>query len=254
MKVWDTTFIKSATKPAHYPSWEMNEVAFAGTSNVGKSSLMNTLLRRRKLVKVSRTPGRTQLINFFSCKVGQDAREIGLVDLPGYGFARVPLSVKAQWGKMMEGYLQNRRQLKALVLLMDIRRGMKDDDRQLLESLAWYGVQPILVLTKADKFSRNQRRNQVQGICKELGLPKSEVVVFSSHTGLGRDRLWERINELVLPSQNLQDAFEEFAQQEAQSLDEASEDEAFEEASMDEASEDESFEEAAEVVKGDEGA
>lgn len=213
MKVWDTIFIKSGTQPKHFPDWEMNEVAFAGTSNVGKSSLINTLLQRRKLVKVSRTPGRTQLINFFSCKVGQDAREMGLVDLPGYGFAKVPPSVKAQWGKMMEGYFANRRQLKALVLLMDIRRGMKDDDRQLLDSLAWYGVQPILVLTKADKFSRNQRRNQVQKICGELNLPLDEVVIFSSHTGLGRDKLWGRIMEQVLPSQSLADAFDAYVEQ-----------------------------------------
>jgi GTP-binding protein len=201
MKVHDTTFIKSAVKPNQYPDWGMNEVAFAGSSNVGKSSLINTLLQRRALVKVSRTPGRTQLLNFFSCKVGPDAREVGLVDLPGYGFARVPASVKSTWGRMVEDYLRSRKQLRALALVMDLRRGVKEDDQQLLESMAWFGVQPILVFTKADKLSRNQQKTQMAQIAREMGAPIKELVLFSSLSGFGQEELWARILGLCAPPQ-----------------------------------------------------
>ncbi len=197
MKLKDTFFVKSGTRPSHYPDWDMFEVAFAGSSNVGKSSLINTLLERRKLVKVSRTPGRTQLINFFQCDL-HDGRSLGMVDLPGYGFAKVPLEVKAQWGKMMEAYFANRQHLRALVIVMDIRRGMREDDRQLLESLAWFGIQPILVFTKADKLTRNQQTSRLSKLSKELGTPRKELILFSSHNGMGREKLWARISMLCL--------------------------------------------------------
>ena len=107
LKLAETIFIKSAVKPEHYPEWDLHEIAFAGRSNVGKSSLINTLVERRKLVKVSKTPGRTQHINFFQTRF-VDGREMGLVDLPGYGFAKVPKRVKQDWGKMIEAYLGTR--------------------------------------------------------------------------------------------------------------------------------------------------
>ncbi len=198
MKIKNTQFIKSAVRPAHYPEWDLNEVAFAGRSNVGKSSLINTLLMRKALVKVSKTPGRTQLLNFFEVTTGDD-RQLGLVDLPGYGFARVPDSVKRTWGKMIEGYLERRERLKAVVIVMDIRRGMTVDDRHMLESLAFFGPQPILVFTKADKFSANKRRNQILSISKKEGIPKKDMIIFSSHNRMGREALWERIAGLCLP-------------------------------------------------------
>lgn len=198
MKIKTTTFIKSATKASQYPEWSLPEVAFAGRSNVGKSSLMNTLLMRKALVKVSKTPGRTQLLNFFTVLLGDD-REIALVDLPGYGFARVPHSVKRSWGKMIEGYLSGRRNLKVLVIVMDIRRGMEDDDRQLMEALAHFGVQPILVFTKADKLSRNKTTTRLRNLSESLKIPKDELVLFSSHTRKGREKLWARIEEICLP-------------------------------------------------------
>lgn len=199
MKLKSTTFIKSAVKPAHYPELEIAEVAFAGRSNVGKSSLMNTLLGRRALVKVSKTPGRTQHINFFEVLNGKDQR-LSLVDLPGYGFAKVPLSVKAAWGRMIETYLSRRRMLKAVVIVMDIRRGVTEDDRMMINSMAHFGAQPILVMTKADKLSRNKCMNQLNAISKKEGIPVADMVVFSSHTGKGKEALWRRIEQLCLPS------------------------------------------------------
>ena len=128
MHVKSTEFIKSATKPAHYPESDLPEIAFAGRSNVGKSSLINVLVNRKKLVRTSSTPGRTQLINFFDVN-----ESFTLVDLPGYGFAKVPLDVKRQWGPMMETYLSSRANLQGVVLIMDIRRIPRDEDLQMLD-------------------------------------------------------------------------------------------------------------------------
>jgi GTP-binding protein len=199
VKVKDAFFVLSGTKPAHYPTWDLPEVAFAGCSNVGKSSLINTLVQRKNLVKVSRTPGRTQLLNFFQVDF-MDGRSLGVVDLPGYGFAKVPLSVKQQWGTMIETFMLKRRNLKAMILVMDIRRGIKDDDQMLLESLAYFGAQPILVFTKCDKLSTNERVTQHARLSKQLGAPKKEVILFSSHSGLGKDELWKRIELSCLPT------------------------------------------------------
>jgi GTP-binding protein len=199
LTVAQSTFIKSAVRPEHYPDWSLHEVAFAGRSNVGKSSLINTLVTRRKLVKVSRTPGRTQHINFFQADF-HDGRSLGLVDLPGYGFAKVPKRIQREWGVMLEAYLGGRVQLKALVIIMDIRRGMRAEDLQLYEALAHFGAQPILVFTKADKFSRNQRNAALAKIAREVGAPRKELLVFSSLSGLGRDALWERIEQTAMPT------------------------------------------------------
>src|SRR5512138_1254205 len=143
MHVKSAVFIKSATKPAHYPEGELPEIAFAGRSNVGKSSLINALANRKSLVRTSSTPGRTQLINFFDIN-----GTFTLVDLPGYGFAKVPLEVKRQWGPMMQTYLSHRSNLRGVVLIVDVRRVPKDEDIQMLEWLRAYGIQPITVVTK----------------------------------------------------------------------------------------------------------
>ena len=202
LKVLEASFLKSAVKPQHYPEWDLHEVAFAGRSNVGKSSLINTLVGRRKLVKVSRTPGRTQHINFFQVDF-RDGRTLGLVDLPGYGFAKVPKKVKRDWGQMIESYLGGRVQLKALVIVMDIRRGMRPEDEQLYQALAHYGAQPILVFTKGDKFSRNQRQSAMAKIARQIGAPRSELLVFSSLHGTGCDKLWERIEQTAMPTRRI---------------------------------------------------
>src|SRR5512141_2173198 len=135
MIIRSTTFIKSAVKPDAYPDPNLPEVAFCGRSNVGKSSLINVLVNRKNLVRTSSTPGRTQLINFFDVN-----GTFTLVDLPGYGFAKVPLSVKKEWGPMMETYLSRRPNLRGVVLILDVRRTPGDEDLQMLSWLRTYGV------------------------------------------------------------------------------------------------------------------
>ena len=175
MIVKSTEFIKSATKPAHYPPPDLPEIAFAGRSNVGKSSLINVLVNRKNLVRTSNTPGRTQLINFFNVN-----GTFTLVDLPGYGFAKVPLAVKKEWGPMMETYLSRRENLRGVVLILDIRRTPTAEDRQMLDWLRSYGVQPILVVTKCDKVSKNERARQAALIASTLQVDKSEFSFFSA--------------------------------------------------------------------------
>lgn len=192
MRSHNAEFIKSATEPSQYPPADRPEIAFAGRSNVGKSSLINTLLNRKNLVKVSRTPGRTQTINFFDVD-----GELYFVDLPGYGFARVPDEVKDAWGPMIEGYLSSRPNLSAMVCVMDIRRGAEEDDLQLIEAAPHFGVQPILVYTKADKLSKQKRRQKQINIANEFGVHADEILLFSSLEPFGMKRVWRRIKELT---------------------------------------------------------
>lgn len=195
MKAITAEFIKSATAPSQYPETGLPEVAFAGKSNVGKSSLINTLVHRKNLARISNTPGRTQLINFFLIR-----DRCLFVDLPGYGYARVPESVKRKWGPMIESYLRESRQLRLVTMIMDIRRDPGKDDFALIEWLRHYEIPAIVVLTKVDKLSKNQRRNRYQLIRNTLGMPAdSEPVLFSSATGEGRDILWREIERACSP-------------------------------------------------------
>jgi GTP-binding protein len=187
-----TEFIKSATKPAHYPPPVLPEIAFAGRSNVGKSSLINILVNRKSLVRTSSTPGRTQLINFFTVN-----GEFTLVDLPGYGYARVPLAVKKEWGPMIETYLSKRESLRGVVLILDIRRIPVAEDRQMLEWLRAYGIQPLLVVTKCDKVSKNERARQTTAISKALAVSPGEFTFFSALTREGKDEIWGRIEGVL---------------------------------------------------------
>jgi len=187
-----TEFIKSATKPAHYPEGELPEIAFAGRSNVGKSSLVNVLVNRKNLVRTSSTPGRTQLINFF--QVNQDFM---LVDLPGYGYAKVPLEVKRNWRPMMETYLSKRKNLAGVVLILDIRRVPVDEDLQMLEWLRSYGIPPIIVVTKCDKVSKNERAKQSAVIMQRMGLDKGDLNYFSALSKEGKEGIWARIDTLL---------------------------------------------------------
>jgi len=186
-------FLKSAFQEAHYPPPDRPEIAFGGRSNVGKSSLLNVLVNRRKLARTSGRPGRTQAINFFMV----DDR-LYLVDLPGYGYARVPLKVKESWGKMVENYLQGRTNLRAVVVILDIRRDPSEDDKALLQWLAHYGIAAIVVLTKADKLKRHHTKERAKIIREQLSEISSESpVIFSAKTRDGRVLLWEKIEAAI---------------------------------------------------------
>ncbi len=195
MHIHQTTFIKSAVKPVDYPPVDLPEIAFAGRSNVGKSSLINVIVERKALVRTSSTPGRTQLINFF-CVTGVPF-SLNLVDLPGYGYAKVPLDVKRQWKPMMERYLSGRESLRGVVLILDIRRIPSDDDLQMLDWLRSYNRRPIIVLTKCDKVTKNERAKQTAAIAAKLQMDKSLLVHFSALSKDGRDAVWKAIQEAV---------------------------------------------------------
>jgi len=166
------------------PETTLPEVAFAGRSNVGKSSLLNALLRRKSAARVSRTPGRTREINFFRVN---DA--FILVDLPGYGYARVAKTRRAEWRPLIEGYLNQSPTLKGLVLLLDSRREPTDDDRAMLEFLAERETPVLVAITKMDKFGNDAGQARVQAIAAALDLDADQVVPVSAETGLGRDDL-----------------------------------------------------------------
>jgi len=184
-------FVTSAKEPKGYPETEFPEIAFAGRSNVGKSSMINTLLGTKKLVKVGKTPGKTRLVNFFLVD-----DKLMLVDLPGYGFAKVSKSEKAQWGETIENYFTERTQLTACVLILDIRRDPNDDDLGMLYWLQHYNVKALVALTKSDKLSNNQQASRLANISKQLHIPKEDFILFSSLTRKGKDVVWEKIEEL----------------------------------------------------------
>lgn len=199
MIIKSAEFITSAVKPAHYPPPDFPEVAFAGRSNVGKSSLINTLVNRKHLVKTSSTPGRTQLINFFLIN-----GVLSMVDLPGYGYAKVPQVVKKQWGPMVETYLSRRPCLKAVVLLMDIRRTPRVEESQFMEWLQHYGIAFILVLTKADKLAKTKIRKQQELNAKSLGIAEQELILFSTKTRMGLEAVWQRIEDILEQELNIE--------------------------------------------------
>ena len=189
MKILKAEYARGAVKKEQYPLEERPEVAFLGRSNVGKSSLLNKILNRKKLVMVSSTPGKTRLINFFEIN-----ESFYLVDLPGYGYARVPLEVKDQWRRMIEEYLTGRLPLRGVVMLLDIRHAPTSADRAMLDWLRFYGYPTALAATKADKIPKGRRRAHLQVIEDELGLKEDEPLIpFSAVTGEGKDALWRHI-------------------------------------------------------------
>jgi len=190
----NVSFVKSAVKPDQYPEAELPEIAFVGRSNVGKSSLINLLVNRKNLVRTSNTPGRTQLINFF---VVNEA--FMLVDLPGYGFAKVPLVVKKGWGPMMQAYLGSRPTLQGVVLILDVRRVPSAEDAQMLQFLQSFGIRPVFVVTKCDKVSKNERKRQAQVIARTLQVSETELLFFSALSREGIDEIWQAVEPLLAP-------------------------------------------------------
>lgn len=185
MRIVSAEFVTSAVNDKGYPPGGLSEVAFAGRSNVGKSSLINKLVNRRGLARTSGEPGRTQLINFFIIN-----KTFHLVDLPGYGFARVPAQIRASWGKMIEGYLKERPYLRGVFMLVDIRREPSPLDLQMFGWLKTYHIPTVVVATKADKLSKNQTIKQLAVIKKGLPFtPDDRLITFSAQTGQGREDL-----------------------------------------------------------------
>ena len=192
MIIKSAEFVKSAVKPSQYPLAELPEIAFAGRSNVGKSSLINTLVNRKHLVKTSSTPGRTQLINFFIIN-----KAFLFVDLPGYGYARVPASVKKSWGPMVETYLSTRKTLKGVVLIMDIRREQGRQELDFIDWLEYYSIPSILILTKTDKLSKTKQIKQHLSIAKDLGVDNNDLILFSAKSRRGKDAVWDAVDRLI---------------------------------------------------------
>ena len=193
MRITKSDIETVAVKPSQYPPENLKEIAFAGRSNVGKSSLLNLLTGRKKLAKVSGNPGKTRTINFFLIN-----DEFRIVDLPGYGYAKVSKSVSESWGDMMETYIENRPNLVKIVQLVDIRHEPSKQDIQMYGYLKHFGLDGIVVATKADKVSRNQIPGQVKLIRQTLGLNKDDrVIPVSALKKTGHEELLDVIEELL---------------------------------------------------------
>nr|WP_315048183.1 ribosome biogenesis GTP-binding protein YihA/YsxC [uncultured Leptotrichia sp.] len=187
MRIKKADFVKSAVKEVDYPEFNGIEFSFIGRSNVGKSSLINSLTGRRSLARTSKTPGRTQLINYFLID-----NEIYFIDLPGYGFAKVPDAVKKDWGKTIETYLTSKRK-KIVFLLLDLRRIPSGEDMEMLRWLEHYEVEYYIVFTKSDKLSNNEKFKQLKEIKKKLQFDNEDVFFYSSLKNTGREELTDFI-------------------------------------------------------------
>ena len=181
------------------PELALPEIAFAGKSNVGKSSLINTLINRKALARTSSQPGKTQTVNFYNVN-----KELYFVDLPGYGYAKAPKEAQAQWGKLIERFLKTSKQLKVVFLLIDIRHEPKANDKQMYEWIVYNGFEPIIIATKSDKISKGAVEKQKKIIREGLGMKKNEageypiIIPFSSENKTGRDEVWKLINDRLL--------------------------------------------------------
>jgi GTP-binding protein len=193
MKIISSEFIISAVGPKQYPEGEQPEVALAGRSNVGKSSLINRLINRKNLARTSSRPGKTQQLNFYHIN-----EAFYFVDLPGYGFAKVPKSIKDQWSKFIEAYISKRDSLKAVVQLIDVRHPPSKEDITMFEWLSHFAVPQIVVVTKADKISRGNWQKHLKVIKDDLRVPNEvPVVLFSAETGMGKEELWALLEPLL---------------------------------------------------------
>lgn len=194
MKIGTVEYAGTVVDPAAPPPGTLPQVAFSGRSNVGKSSLINTLLRRTraKIARVSATPGKTQALNFYRVN-----DRFFLVDLPGYGYARVPQGTRDAWTGLIEGYLAGSRHLRGVVHLVDARHAPTKHDRQMVAYLAEVGVPALIVMNKMDKLSRSERRQSLDRAAETLDVEEAQLLAFSSKTGEGRDELLEAIESLI---------------------------------------------------------
>ncbi len=175
------------------PDNTLPEIAFAGKSNVGKSSLINALMNRKSYARISATPGKTQTINFYNIN-----EELYLVDLPGYGYAKVSEKEKEQWGKLIERYLHGSKQLKVVFLLIDIRHDPSANDKMMYDWIVYQGFEPVIIATKLDKLKRSQIQKQIKAVKNGLQLlPGTKIIPFSSVTKQGRDEIWETAEQYL---------------------------------------------------------
>ena len=186
-------FLRSAVKESDFPFDSLPQIVFAGKSNVGKSSLINALMMRKSLARTSAQPGKTQTINFYNIN-----KEIYLVDLPGYGYAKASEKEREAWGQMIERYLNTSEKLRAVFLLVDIRHAPSANDKQMFEWMAYVGYDPIVIATKLDKIKRSQIDKQIKIIRQGLGADKETIIVpFSAETKQGRDIIWDFMDQVI---------------------------------------------------------
>ncbi len=190
-------FLLSQSKFGPFPKQGLPEIAMAGKSNVGKSSLINSLCRRSKLARTSSEPGKTRLVNYYIINETADDPGFLLVDLPGYGFAKAPKGEQQRWGEMIEGYLTGSKQLRHVFHLVDIRHEPTRDDQLMVEYLRHYDIPFSVIATKADKLSRAQRGRSIPLICRTLAVQPWEVLTYSSEDLTGRDALLEKIEAIL---------------------------------------------------------
>lgn len=199
IKVLTAEFVTTATQLDDYPRHNIPEVAFVGRSNVGKSSMINTLAHRKKMVRVSNTPGRTKTLNFFDVALEHRAkkRTVRLCDLPGYGFAKVPKSERLVWDRMIDTYLSNRHTLKVVVTIIDGEIGPTPDDLEMLDFLQDKPPRILVVATKMDRLSKSARKPQLLKIQKQLELPANALLGFSSVENIGHDEVWRTLLGII---------------------------------------------------------
>ncbi|HEB90057.1 MAG TPA: YihA family ribosome biogenesis GTP-binding protein [Deltaproteobacteria bacterium] len=197
VKILSAELIASAPRVDRLPPSGLPEIAFLGRSNVGKSSLLNALARRRKLARTSSTPGKTRELVLF--RIRTDRGDVGFVDLPGYGWAKVSRRERESWGRLAEGYLANRPELKLAIVLQDIRRSWSEDERLLLEWLATQGVPGRIVLTKTDKLKLGRRKERIRALSKEIGEGFGRPISTSSQKGEGLDLVWRTCFDHAFP-------------------------------------------------------
>jgi len=193
MKVVSSEIVISAVKPEQYPETELPEFALAGRSNVGKSSFINKMLNRKGLARISSKPGKTQTLNFYLIN-----EILHFVDVPGYGYAKVSKSERAAWGRMIETYFTTREQLRAAVLIVDLRHPPTTDDVMMYDFLKHYGIPCVIIATKADKIPKGKWQKHLKVTRETLELDKNDqIVVFSSETGEGKDQAWSILHSYM---------------------------------------------------------
>ncbi|EAA0093556.1 YihA family ribosome biogenesis GTP-binding protein [Listeria innocua] len=191
MDVNNVELVISAVRPEQYPETDLPEYALAGRSNVGKSSFINTMIRRKSMARISQKPGKTQTLNFYKIE-----EALFFVDVPGYGFAKVSKTEREKWGVMIETYITSREQLRGVIQIVDLRHKPTEDDRMMYEFLKYYDIPVIVVATKADKIPRSKWQKNAKIVRETLDFdPDDKFVLFSSETKMGKDEAWQSIKE-----------------------------------------------------------